>query len=84
MNLAGIPTPPDILERLQKGHYKYVILDNDLPHEWLPPDLGPVFKKYYRNAGPVLPDFEDAQLKPVTGAPMKPRLLFEYQGMPPQ
>lgn len=77
LNYCGIPVPPALLSRLQSRHYRYIVLDAEIEHEWLPGQVIEILKKQYRRVGTVV-NFKDfRELQPVTGAPMRPRLLFE-------
>jgi len=79
LNYSGIPTPRALLDRLQKEHYRYILLDGELKWEWLPVDVAAIIKQRYVPIGSPLPNYEERQLMPVTGAPMKPQLVFEWK-----
>jgi len=79
LEISRIPLPRDLLERLNSGYYTTLVLDGDLRWEWLPREVVQILEKKYEMVGPVIPNFREREMLPVTGALMKPRLVFRFR-----
>ncbi len=80
LNISGVAVPRDLIGRLQTGYYPCLLLDGDLQWEWLPGEVTQIIKQKYDNVGPVVPESQEKEFLPVTGAMMKPRFVYRWKG----
>ncbi len=77
---SKIPVPGDFLEDLTTGRDRFVVVDWPPESEWMPEEVKQILKQRYRVVNFPVASYAAEDLLPVTGAPMKPRVLLEFRG----
>ncbi len=77
---AGDLVPHCFDEILESGEYKWLVMDStDIQYEWLAPGIDMLIMEYYEPVG-VIPGYETLSWKalgPVTGAPVRPQMIYQ-------
>ncbi len=76
-NYAGQSTPETLLAAIRAKKYRYILMDGELAYEWLPGGMDAALRENYHRSGPVVEFKGWNELMPVTGAKMRPYIIFE-------
>jgi len=76
---AGDPVPPSMIEAIDSGRYRWLVLDAEPKYDWLAPGVPEAIARRYGPATP-LPACEGLDFRamaPLTGAPVRPAFVLE-------